>query len=726
MKIDGEFADFISRQPLDLESKEILVETSKRILERTDLLGGSISCNCQLVVGEVQSGKTMSFTSLIALAHENGFPIVIVLAGTKDALLTQTSKRLIRDLNADGNGGANPWFVLQKPRAKDKNKNLKILQKTLNIWSEKDAPQEFKPTVVLTTLKNRAGMDSISALMDDLKATFPFDNYPVLIVDDEGDEAGLNLNWDSNQESTVYASIKRLRNCFPKHSYVMYTATPQGPLLISIQDTLSPKYVTLLTSGQNYVGGDELFLSTSTHFPIEIPASENQMVFDTSRGATPPPSLKSSLAYFLLTLQIAQSRKNPRPISMLVHPSVKKEIHDSYEKWVESILDKWTLILKDQTEDAYIDERRNFFEPAELELRNSVNLPEDWNLDTTLENLRWWIPKIEIRVINTDNNDIDPSEWLSKSGWILIGGNKLSRGFTIENLAVTYMPRPVGVGNADVIQQRGRFFGYKRKYIDLLRGWFFSDQIDAYAKYVDHEKTMRNSLIEIDSNKQELSSWRRGFLLDPAYQPVRNQVISMSISHQRQSVFKQQRLYDDKLGFGLENTFGKILAQLSDLQKFDSDKRTNRNNYFSSISLNAAFELLADWNMNEIDRQVLDDILWAAKATQDLGYLGSAEIVLMDYDPTTKTQKERERNLLGGTINKDLALHEQSINNLFQGSDKAIAVNYPGDIYMRNLDSMTIQIHKVTPMAGQIAHNTVLALAVIMPNNLPGFILERN
>lgn len=725
MLTKGEFSDFISRQNLNEKSKELLSKNTIKILQRTELVEDVSAPNCQLVVGEVQSGKTMSFTALIALAHENGFPIVIVLAGTKDSLLTQTSKRLIKDLNADGNGGANPWVVLVKPRAKDKQKNLKILQKSLSIWSESEAPQEFKPTAVITSLKNKAGMDAISDLIEHLNLTFPIGNYPVLIIDDEGDEAGLNLNWSNNQESTVYAAIKRLRNKFARHSYVMYTATPQGPLLISIQDTLSPKFVTLLTSGEDYIGGEELFLERHSNFAKEIDILEMPMVFDTSRGALPPPSLKKSLAYFLLVMQIAQSRKNPRPISMLVHPSVKKDVHESYETWVENILEKWTLVLRDPSESTYDEEKKNFFLDAENELRKTVDLPNDWSLDKALENLRWWIPKIEIRVVNTDNNDIDPNEWLSKSGWILIGGNKLSRGFTIENLAVTYMPRPVGVGNADVIQQRGRFFGYKRSYKDLLRGWFFDDQIEAYSKYVDHEKTMRTSLAALDKSGEKLSNWRRRFLLDPAFQPVRNQVISMDISQQRQSIFKQQRLYDEKLTHNLESRFEELLSKLPDLSAMPKDNRSGRKHYFANIDLNEAFEILADWTMSEIDRQELDELLWAAKATQDLGRLNKAEIVLMDYDPLTRKQFERERSLLGGAINPDLELWEQSINNLFQGSDRKVAVNYPGDIQMSSEDCMTIQIHRVTSLLSQVPHQTSLAVAVLMPKNLPGFIVER-
>ena len=85
----------------------------------------------------------MSFTALIALAHENGFPLVVVLAGITNLLLEKTSDRLIKDLKANGNGGANPWLVLQKPVKKDHKLNIKTIQDALSIWNEKDAPEPF-------------------------------------------------------------------------------------------------------------------------------------------------------------------------------------------------------------------------------------------------------------------------------------------------------------------------------------------------------------------------------------------------------------------------------------------------------------------------------------------------------------------------------------------------------------------------------------------------------
>jgi hypothetical protein len=723
IRTGGEFQEFVKRQGLDKTSTEKLVRITTKILERTELLGVGPNSNCQLVVGEVQSGKTMSFTALIALAHENGFPLVVVLAGTKDQLLLQTSNRLSKDLRAEGDGGANPWVMLVKPKRRDHSSNLTKLQRALSIWREEDAPDVFKPTVVITVLKNRTSIDAATALIDSLRSTIDLNEYPVLIVDDEGDQAGLNLSWSTGEESTIYSEIGRLRRSLSRHSYVMYTATPQGPLLLNIEDTLSPKFVTLLESGPDYLGGNELF-NNYNEFTKLIPEVEGAQVFETSPTAPIPNSLKQSIAYFLLALYVAQQRNLPKPISMLIHPSSQMLLHNRYESWVSGVLSSWGTILRQPEEYLYENEKKNYFEPALNELRRTCELGRDWNLDSALKDIRWWISKIEVRIVNSETNNIDANEWLSKAGWILIGGNKLERGFTIENLAVTYMPRSTGVGNVDVIQQRGRFFGYKRKYKDLLRGWFFEDHIQAYISYVDHEDSIRNQLGIVDSKGQRLADWRRKFLLDPAYRPVRAQVISLGISHRRLSTFKQHMLFDPRM-LKFQETFKKRLnLYVNGLQRMQQENRTDRGNYFANLPIDDALELLTDWPMSPENRAELDDLIWAIQSLPDELSIDSAKVVFMDWDDTSKTQIPRERSMLQHRADPERSPEEQVIANIFQGRSGRADIGYPGDDQMCFQDAITIQVHLVKPVYERTDMPQVYALGLLFPDNATGFVVE--
>ena len=719
----GEFEAFVKRQGLPSESEKRLVENTKRILGRTELLNGQESTNCQLVVGEVQSGKTMSFTALIAMAHENGFPLVVVLAGTKNQLLSQTRDRLNRDLRADGDGGANPWVLLEKLQKNSRKENILKVQKILNTWVESDAPKDFKPTVVISALKNRESLDEISHLVEGLKSRFNINNFPVLIVDDEGDQAGLNLKWRDDDESPVYAAINRLRNSLNRHSYVMYTATPQGPLLIGIQDALSPKFVTLLKSGDEYLGGRDLF-EDNEFFVKFIPDQEHQSVFDRELAAPVPASLKQALAYYLLSLYVAQKRSRPKPISMLVHPSSSIELHKAYERWVNHVLNAWESVLRDPQEQTYKNEKTKVFEVAETELRKTIKLDRTWDLDEVLKELRWWISKVKVTVINSKGQKINPEEWKSQAGWIVIGGNNLERGFTIENLAVTYMPRSLGGGNADVIQQRGRFFGYKRQYVDLLRGWFFQDNAQAYRDYVVHEKSIRSQLEVIDLKNGLLSEWRRRFLLDPAYSPVRREVIALQIMQKRLSVFKQHKLYDPNLHVSASIFLTRIYSLASNLAEMPNDLRRGAKNHYSEIQIDEALELLADWPMAPENRAELDDTIWALRALVDENKLSKANLVLMDWDPKKSKQAIRERSMLKDTPNAALLAEDQAIANIFQGRSPKSDGNYPGDAEMKFDDALTIQVHRVAPLLSGRKQPDVVALALIVPNNTSGFVVE--
>ena len=725
IRTGGEFQEFVKRQNLDGASTEKLVRITTKILERTELLGGAPSSNCQLVVGEVQSGKTMSFTALVALAHENGFPFVVVLAGTKDQLLLQTSDRLIKDLKADGNGGANPWVMFVKPKKREHSSNLTRLQRALSIWREEDAPDVFKPTVVITVLKNRTSIDATTALIESLRSKIDLNEYPVLIIDDEGDQAGLNLSWSTGEESTIYSAIGRLRRSLNRHSYVMYTATPQGPLLVSIEDTLSPKFVTLLESGPDYLGGNELF-NNFDEFTKNIPDDEAAQVFDTSPTAPIPNSLKQSIAYYLLALYVAQKRSYPKPVSMLIHPSAQMLLHNKYESWVSSVLTSWEVILREPEEYVYANEKLNYFEPALIELKKTCELERDWNLDSALKEIRWWISKIEVRIVNSETNNINANEWLSKAGWILIGGNKLERGFTIENLAVTYMPRSTGVGNVDVIQQRGRFFGYKRKYKDLLRGWFFEDHIQAYISYVDHEDSIRSQLGKVDQKGQRLAEWRRRFLLDPAYRPVRSQVISLGISQRRLSTFKQHMLFDPRLLQFQDSFRERLYSWISNLQRMPQETRADRGNYFVSLNIDDALELLTDWPMSPENRAELDDLIWAVQSLPDELSFRSANLVFMDWDVSSSSQNSRERSMLQHKSDPARNPEEQVIANIFQGRSGRAGIGYPGDDQMYFQDAITIQIHLIKPVYERTDMPEVYALGLLFPDNATGFVVEDN
>ena len=117
-------------------------------------------------------------------------------------------------------------------------------------------------------------------------------------------------------------------------------------------------------------------------------------------------------------------------------------------------------------------------------------------------------------------------EWKQHYAWVLVGGQKLDRGFTIEGLTVTYMPRGKGVGYADTIQQRGRFFGYKLNYLDLCRIYLEPDVRSAFEVYVASEESMR-SFLRANGGVGALKrpGLKRQFQMDRSLRPTRRSIL---------------------------------------------------------------------------------------------------------------------------------------------------------------------------------------------------------
>lgn len=99
----------------------------------------------------------------------------------------------------------------------------------------------------------------------------------------------------------------------------------------------------------------------------------------------------------------------------------------------------------------------------------------------------------------------------------------LNRGFTVEHLAVTYMPRySVGKSTADTIQQRCRFFGYKKNYLWSCRVFLPYEVIIEYREYVEHEEEMRNWLLE----NKSLEDVERLLLISNRLNATRKNILS--------------------------------------------------------------------------------------------------------------------------------------------------------------------------------------------------------
>ncbi|MBO3087753.1 Z1 domain-containing protein [Cellulomonas dongxiuzhuiae] len=712
--------DLLERSRLTSEESALAEEQTLRILGRCrepEWTPGD--AGAELVVGAVQSGKTLSFTALIAAAHDNGFPMVIVLAGTKRNLRRQTYDRLLRDLEMGGDGGVPRWNPRLGLGATDTEHVVRLVE----AWQKKPRPRTLTTTVAVV-MKNAAGLRSVRDLLRTL--TDQLGAVPTLFVDDEADQAGLNVA-RAGAESSTYRAIATARACAPSHSYVLYTATPQAPLLISLEDALSPRSVTVLRHGAGYVGGQDLFVDGRRGFVRDI--DDEQDALDAS-GIRPPRSLERAFSTYLVALAVAQARLRPRPLTMLVHPSATRGLHDTYERWIGALRKRVTGALRSGDVELMQQMSGTLLRPAydDLETTGGTLVEgEPLNFDEVVAELDAVIDHMKVRVVNSDDgHEIPPDEWKSATGWVVIGGNKLDRGFTVENLAVTYMPRGAGVGNADTVQQRGRFFGYKRAYIDLLRGWFAPSTLHVFERYVEHERIMRDDLAALDSGSLPLRSWRRAFLLDPAMKPTRRAVVRLDTDdhHLRPGWFLQQT---HLLAAGAEPGASALATLDAWRAASTSDVRDRRptggpRNTRLRLNWDDVAPVLAGWNGSPADRARVYALLMLAGETSIPS--GAVEVVLMNGgEPRSRGLTPTSRALLdesGGSIEDVDDLEALQVNNLMQGANPADGSVYLGDAAFVTNDVPTIQVHVVDIDLGAGAPVRRLAVAIFLPKGVGG------
>ena len=667
----------------------------------------------------MQSGKTMSFTTLTALARDNGFPLVIVLAGTKKNLMSQTLERLQKDLEMEGDGGLPRW---QPVNMSERGGQVDELESAIEVWQAD--PLSKPATTVVVVLKNRARLDAARDAMKEL--TLRCGTFPALIIDDEGDQAGLNLlARQKEKESPTYRAIRGLREALPLHSYVIYTATPQAPLLVGLTDTVSPRTVTVLTSGSDYIGAEELFVDKRGTFEREI--LDNDDALDPDRQA-PPATLERALATYLVALVISQMREKPRPLSMLIHPSATTDLHKTYEGWVRGILhDRLRLALGSGSTDAVEEVRERLLRPAYDDLSGTggtiVN-DEVVPLEDIVPELRKYLPFVRIKVINSEDGvEIKPTEWKQCPGWILIGGAKLDRGFTVENLAVTYMPRGPGIKNADTIQQRGRFFGYRSHYVDLLRAWLNPDTLEVYRQYVDHERQMQKDLRHYDEHSKPLKQWRRQFLIDPSMNLTRSQVIRLDTD--TVSLTAGWHLRQDRLYTGTPSLSPDRVEELESLagqahQHPHDDRSGDTHHTILTVGWERAARLLADWEAAPTERSRIEGLLLAADAD---GAVCKVDVIFMDgLKPRHRGPQGSRSGEQPAVPQTDADAEDLQIGQLFQGP----SVQYPGDGAFRSDDRITIQVHHVVPEpVGPYGGQPVNALAIHLPKKMGSFVRQR-
>jgi len=564
------------------------VEVQTRIRsEAMAVLGGCIEpssggANAGLVLGRVQSGKTSSFTAVAALANDNGFRLIVVIAGTTHLLVEQTTERLEDDLGLTQPNAFQRWTMCvlsSRDAAKEAAGLLGLKSRILALGNDPNPLYAGIPIVIV--MKNKSALNRLNKLLHDLSAVDGIDlsKFPALIIDDEAHMHSPNVGEDESP-SVVYDCIRTLAGNFKNRSILQYTATPQANLLMEIANEMSPDFVRLLEPGDGYIGGKELFNSHPNPRVRTIDASEYPS--KPVQTDPPPPALLNALANFLLvcaidfkTTNVANSR------SMLIHSDQKTAVHDVYEHWVSTLVESWRALFADPN---YELPKIFAHELADLKKTNSSIATHQIDIDTLRPIIIQVMNALRIQSVN-HKNDVGKVNYNLAPYWIINGGNILGVGYTIVGLVTTHMMRKPGAGMADTIQQRGRFFGYLNNRFDEVRVFITDLMAKRFIDYAIHEEGLRNSLIKYDSsqpnydvvNKPKLKEWKRAFYLDPAMIPTRKKAQRLML----------ERAQIDKDGWlpqrHLPNFYGADTENLELFRNFEKEINTTFN-WFKSDS----------------------------------------------------------------------------------------------------------------------------------------------
>ena len=691
-------------ETLDLLDHLKLSESNKQTLQTEAL---SVLSRCMppstpngketgLVIGYVQSGKTMSFTTVAALACDNNFRLIIIFTGITRNLFEQSRDRLKEDLRIVERTDRK-WQFFDNPKARPD------IRQRIGVALESDGsvPGIGKQTVLITVMKNATHLKNLTKLLGDLNLT----GIPVLVIDDEADQASLNNKVRQGNESATYRRIVEIRQLLPHHTFLQYTATPQALLLINIIDVLSPRFVELLTPGSTYTGGKEFF---EGNFDLIRPIPQNDIPTSDLPMREPPSSLLEAMRVFFLGVAADISRNRTDNRSMMVHPAKQTMQHANYAQWVRQIQFNWSRILSLTKQDPDYQELLADFAVAYEDLHRTANdlVP----FEDLVPFLAGAVKITGIIEVNAARGRTPQPDWHQQYAHIVVGGEVLNRGYTLKGLTVTYMPRSKGLGNADTIQQRARWFGYKADYLGYCRVYLASEALRAYQNYVCHEESIRDQLRKYRDTGKSLREWRRAFFLSSDLQPTRRNVLDLEYTRGNfsNSWFDPVAPHDSEEAIQANQ---QIVSTFISHLSFQSDeghpKRTavQRHLIAYDIRLSSVFrDLLAQLRFTRLrDSQQFTGLLL------QLGeYLEQhPDAVCTIYQMSQGKTRERSVN------------EEDEISQLYQGPNyDGDQETYPGDRHVRAAQGVTVQIHNLKLKGKGRVWNDVPLVAVWVPRDL--------
>ncbi|GAA1225581.1 Z1 domain-containing protein [Kitasatospora nipponensis] len=499
-----------------------------------------------LAIGQVQSGKTGHYIGLAAKAADAGYRLVVILAGIHNDLRSQTQLRVDEgllgfdtqyQLRSDQEGAKYRIGVGAMSHAK----RLDIASLTNSAekgdFDRKAASKSNIPVgnfpVVLVIKKHRRIIDYLRTWVTETHGTDEpnsgrkiVQDIPLFVIDDEADNASINVSKDpENDPSKINAAIRELLSSFDKSSYVGYTATPFANIYIDPEanhdkfgaDLFPDSFVRSLRAPSNYLGPERVFgLQVDDQDEEDIEALPLVRHVEDHDAWVPnghksshipsddlPVSLREAIDSFILacTMRRARGQINEHN-SMLVHVTrftavqgiVRDQVDDYLRLTVDCLRDRFGQAAAKRLAELQCLWERDFVKTTEFFPANEA--PSFPWVDVAIH-LQSALTKIQVKAINGAARDALEYYDHRKTGLslIAIGGEKLSRGLTLEGLTVSYYLRPSKT--YDALLQMGRWFGYRPGYEDLCRLYTTPALEQAYVEITAATDELRRDIEEM-------------------------------------------------------------------------------------------------------------------------------------------------------------------------------------------------------------------------------------
>ena len=484
-----------------------------------------------VVVGQVQSGKTEAYIGMVAKAIDAGYKSIVVLAGLHNDLRAQTQLRVDEGIVGNTMLDNEQFQRIKIGVGELPDHQRRVEQEIISMTSGRtdgdfsyQVAQRFTSAALTHIYVIKKNVPTLVKMVDHFRKNSEATSEPILIIDDECDQASINVGPDESPTATN-REIRNLLSLFPRSSFVGFTATPMANIFMHPDASnpdqgadLFPKdFIIRLRPSAEYLGPERLFGIDAD--PNDGQAGELvQLVIGTddwSDWITPlakgkgqsfepgplPESLLQALSDFVIGAAIKRLRLGtPGELgydpevgphaTMLVHVTsrveVQKKIRDQIDEERKRIADdliggsnrpdSWSRRI----EHAYrrMVETRTPLEASLDSAQAHWAIGQEFDFKTVLGMVRAMIAELEVSEVNGTVEDGLQYRTSLHRFVVAVGGNKLSRGLTLEGLTVSYFLRSAGTW--DTLMQMGRWFGYRPRYLDLCRVYMPSDLILTY------------------------------------------------------------------------------------------------------------------------------------------------------------------------------------------------------------------------------------------------------